>query len=192
MSGFICGPIFHTAEYPHYIISTFFLLVLCDKISDMEKIAIFPGSFDPFTLGHESIVKRALPLFDQIIIMIGYNSNKKPYYPLSKRKEWIKRVFENEPKIKVGKFDGLTVDYCKRVHAQYILRGLRTASDFEYERAIGQINKQMYPYIETIFLLTTPETTAISSTIVRDILRHKGDASLFLPSCIDISEFYED
>ena len=158
----------------------------------MERIAIFPGSFDPFTLGHESIVKRALPLFDQVIIMIGYNSNKEPYYPLAKRKEWIKKVFENEPKVKVGKFEGLTVDYCKRVHAQYILRGLRTAIDFEYERAIAQINKMMYPEVETIFLLTTPETTAISSTIVRDILRHKGDASLFLPSNLDISEFYED
>jgi len=158
----------------------------------MERIAIFPGSFDPFTLGHESIVKRALPLFDQIIIMIGYNSNKEPYYPLTKRKEWIKRVFENEPKIKVGKFDGLTVDYCEKVHAQYILRGLRTSADFEYERAIAQINKVMHPDIETVFLLTTPETTAISSTIVRDILRHKGDASPFLPASLDISEFYEE
>ena len=156
----------------------------------MERIAIFPGSFDPFHLGHESIIRRALPLFDQIIIMIGYNSNKKPFYSLEKRKDWIKRVFEDEPKIKVGKFDGLTVDYCKRVHAGYILRGLRTSADFEYERAIGQINKKMYPEIESIFILTTPETTAISSTIVRDILRHKGDASIFLPSCLDISEFY--
>ena len=176
----------------HYLIVKFFLLVLYNKISHMEKIAIFPGSFDPFTLGHESIVRRALPLFDQIIIMIGYNSNKEPYYPLAKRKEWIKRVFEDEPKIKVGKFEGLTVDYCTRVHAQYILRGLRTASDFEYERAIAQINKMMHPEVETVFLLTTPETTAISSTIVRDILRHKGDASLFLPACLDISEFYEE
>ncbi len=158
----------------------------------MERIAIFPGSFDPFTIGHESIIRRALPLFDQIIIMIGYNSNKKPYYQLAKRKDWIKRVFEDEPKIKVGKYEGLTVDYCKKVHAQYILRGLRTAADFEYERAIGQINKKMHPEIETVFLLTKPEHTAISSTIVRDILRHKGDASLFLPSCLNLSEFYDE
>jgi pantetheine-phosphate adenylyltransferase len=158
----------------------------------MERIAVFPGSFDPFTIGHESIIRRALPLFDQIIIMIGYNSNKKPYYPLLKRRDWIKRVFEDEPKIKVGKFEGLTVDYCRKVHAQYILRGLRTAADFEYERAIGQINKRMYPDIETVFILTTPEHTAISSTIVRDILRHKGDASIFLPSCLNLAEFYED
>jgi pantetheine-phosphate adenylyltransferase len=158
----------------------------------MEKIAVFPGSFDPFTLGHESIVRRALPLFDQIIIMIGYNSNKMAFYPLEKRKDWIKRVFEDEPKIKVGKFEGLTVDYCKKVHAQYILRGLRTAADFEYERGIAQINKQMHPDIETVFLLTSPEYTSITSTIVRDILRHKGDASIFLPSKIKLSEFYED
>jgi len=157
----------------------------------MEKVAVFPGSFDPFTIGHESIVRRALSMFDEIIIMIGYNSNKRAYYPISKRKEWIKRVFENEPKIKVGKFEGLTVDYCKKVHAQYILRGLRTASDFEYERAIAQINKRMYPEIETVFLLTSPEYTAITSTIVRDILRHKGDASIFLPNGIGLNEFFE-
>jgi pantetheine-phosphate adenylyltransferase len=157
----------------------------------MEKVAVFPGSFDPFTIGHESIVRRALPMFDEIIIMIGYNSNKKAYYPISKRKEWIKRVFENEPKVKVGKFEGLTVDYCKKVHAQYIVRGLRTASDFEYERAIAQINKRMYPEIETVFYLTSPEYTAITSTIVRDILRHKGDASIFLPSVIGLTEFFE-
>jgi pantetheine-phosphate adenylyltransferase len=157
----------------------------------MEKIAVFPGSFDPFTAGHESIVQRALEMFDQIIIMIGYNSNKKAYYPLSKRKEWIKRVFMDEERIKVGKFDGLTVDYCRKVHAQYILRGLRTASDFEYERAIAQINKRMAPEIETVFLLTSPEHTAITSTIVRDILRHKGDASVFLPSRLKLSDFYE-
>jgi pantetheine-phosphate adenylyltransferase len=158
----------------------------------MEKIAVFPGSFDPFTVGHESIVQRALEMFDQVIIMIGYNSNKMAYYPLNKRKEWIKRVFMDEERIRVGKFDGLTVDYCRKVHAQYILRGLRTASDFEYERAIAQINKRMAPQIETVFLLTSPEHTAITSTIVRDILRHKGDASVFLPSRLKLSDFYEE
>jgi len=156
----------------------------------MERIAIFPGSFDPFTVGHESIVRRALPLFDKIIIMIGYNSNKKPFYPLEKRKNWIKKVFEDEPSISVGKFEGLTVDYCKKVHANYILRGIRTAADFEYERAIAQINKKMHPEIETVFLLTKPEHTPITSTIVRDILRHGGDASIFLPKALDISDFY--
>lgn len=158
----------------------------------MKRIAVFPGSFDPFTVGHESIIRRALPMFDEIIIMIGYNSNKRAFYPLGKRKDWIKTVFQDEPKIKVGKYEGLTVDYCRKVHAQYILRGLRTAADFEYERAIGQINKKMHPEIETVFLLTLPEHTAISSTIVRDILRHRGDASQFLPTSLDVNEFYEE
>ncbi len=158
----------------------------------MEKIAVFPGSFDPFTIGHESIVRRALEMFDQIIIMIGYNANKEAYYPLNKRKEWILRVFSDEPRIKVGKFDGLTVDYCRKVHAQYILRGLRTSSDFEYERAIAQMNKKMAPEIESVFLLTSPEYTPITSTIVKDILRHKGDASQFLPSSLTLSDFYDE
>jgi pantetheine-phosphate adenylyltransferase len=131
-------------------------------------------------------------MFDEIIIMIGYNSNKRTFYPLAKRRDWIKRVFQDETRIKVGKFEGLTVDYCRKVHAQYILRGLRTAADFEYERAIGQINKKMHEDIETVFLLTLPEHTAISSTIVRDILRHKGNASQFLPACLDINEFYDE
>lgn len=155
----------------------------------MDRIAIFPGSFDPFTVGHESVVRRALPLFDKIIIMIGYNSNKKTFYPLEKRKGWIKKVFKNEPSVSIGKFEGLTVDYCKKVHANYILRGIRTAADFEYERAIAQTNKQMYPKIETVFLLTTPEHTPVTSSIVRDILRHGGDASMFLPDVLDISDF---
>ncbi len=158
----------------------------------MKRIAVFPGSFDPFTVGHESIIRRALPMFDEIIIMIGYNSNKRSYYPLDKRKDWIKQVFQDVPQIKVGKFEGLTVDYCQKVHARYILRGLRTAADFEYERAIGQINKKMNEDIETVFLLTLPEHTAISSTIVRDILRHRGDASQFLPACFNIDEFYDE
>ncbi len=158
----------------------------------MPKIAVFPGSFDPFTIGHESIVRKALEMFDEIIIMIGYNSNKKAYYPLKKRKDWIKRVFSDETRIKVGKFDGLTVEYCRKVHALYILRGLRTASDFEYERAIAQMNKIMAPEIESVFLLTSPEYTAITSTIVRDILRHKGDASPFLPSGLKLSDFYDE
>ena len=158
----------------------------------MKRIAVFPGSFDPFTIGHESIIRRALPMFDEIIIMIGYNSNKRTYYPLSKRKDWIKQVFCDESKIKVGKYEGLTIDYCRKVHAQSILRGLRTPSVFDYECAIGQINNKIYEDLETVFLLTLPEHTAISSTIVRDILRHKGDASQFLPACLDINEFYDE
>nr|WP_320118252.1 pantetheine-phosphate adenylyltransferase [uncultured Marinifilum sp.] len=147
----------------------------------MERIAIFPGSFDPFTIGHESIVSRALPLFDKIIIAIGYNSEKKQFFPIEKRIQWIKEAFNNNPKIEVETFAGLTVGYCQEKNAGFILRGLRTAADFEYERAIAQTNKKMAYEIESVFLLTTPEHTMITSTIVRDIIRHGGDASQFLP-----------
>lgn len=152
----------------------------------MEKTAIFPGSFDPFTLGHESIIKRAIPLFDKIIIAIGYNSNKLGFFPLEDRMNWIRNVFAEFPQIIVDQYDGLTVDYCMKVGAKYILRGIRTSSDFEYERAIAQTNKQMHPDIESVFLLTTPEITHITSTIVRDIIRHGNDASIFLPKNIKI------
>ena len=151
----------------------------------MERIAIFPGSFDPFTIGHESIVSRALPLFDKIIIAIGYNSEKRQFFPIEKRIQWIKEAFQNNPKIEVETFGGLTVEYCKSKNAHFILRGLRTAADFEYERAIAQINKKMAYELESIFLLTTPEHTMITSTIVRDIIRHGGDASQFLPEVMD-------
>lgn len=155
----------------------------------MERVAIFPGSFDPFTIGHESIVKRAIPLFDKIIIMIGYNSNKRSFFPVEKREKWINEVFKNEPKVTVECHEGLTVDFCRKVNAQYILRGLRTSADFEFERAIAQINKKMLPQIESVFLLTMPEHTPVNSTIVRDIILHGGDASMFLPKVLDISEF---
>ena len=154
----------------------------------MEKTAIFPGSFDPFTVGHESIVIRAIPLFDKIIIAIGHNINKEYYFPLEKRVEWIKRIFKGNSKVEVKTYKGLTVDFCKQVNARYILRGLRTSSDFEYERAVGQMNKAMYPDIETVFLLTMPQHTAINSTIVRDIIRYGGDANLFLPKDLNINE----
>ena len=155
----------------------------------MERVAIFPGSFDPFTVGHESIVKRALPLFDKIIIMIGYNSNKRSFFPIEKREQWIKEVFKNESKVTVECHEGLTVDFCKKVNARYILRGLRTSADFEFERAIAQMNKKMHPQIESVFLLTMPEHTPINSTIVRDIIFHGGDASMFLPAGLNMEEF---
>ena len=155
----------------------------------MKRIAIFPGSFDPFTIGHESIVRRAMTMFDSIVIMIGYNSNKKPFFPLDKRIGWINEVFKNDDNISVEIHEGLTVDFCKKVNAKYILRGLRTSSDFEYERAIAQINKQMYPDLESVFLLTLPEHTPVNSSIVRDIILHGGDASRFLPEILDIKEF---
>jgi pantetheine-phosphate adenylyltransferase len=151
-----------------------------------EKIALFPGSFDPFTIGHQSIVDRALPMFDKIIIALGYNSNKTGFFSVEERLDWIEKVYKDEKKIEIAKYQGLTVDYCAQVGAQYILRGLRTSSDFEYERAIAQMNKTMYPNIESVFLLTEPQYTPITSTIVRDIIRHGGDASQFLPKGIII------
>lgn len=155
----------------------------------MERIAIFPGSFDPFTIGHESIVKRALPLFDKIIIMVGFNSNKRSFFPVEKRQKWIQEVFSNEAKVEVRIHEGLTVDFCKKVNAGYILRGLRTSADFEFERAIAQVNKKMHPKIESVFLLTMPEHTPINSTIVRDIIAHGGDASMFIPAGLNMDEF---
>ncbi len=155
----------------------------------MDKIAIFPGSFDPFHVGHESIVRRAIPLFDKIVVMIGYNTNKKSFFPIEIRIKWIKQVFKNVDKVEVRLHEGLTVDFCKDVNAGYILRGLRTSSDFEYERALAQINKKMLPEIETVFFLTLPEHTPVNATIVRDIILHGGDASMFLPKGLQISEF---
>lgn len=155
----------------------------------MKKIAVFPGSFDPFTIGHESIVNRSLSMFDKIIIMIGYNANKKSFFPIEKRVRWINQVFQNVEKVEVKIHDGLTVDFCKEVGARYILRGLRTSADFEYERAIAQINKKMHPEIETVFLLTLPEHTPVNATIIRDIVFHGGDASQFLPKGLDMKEF---
>ena len=155
----------------------------------MVRIAVFPGSFDPFTIGHESIVERAKSLFDKIIIAIGENSNKNSFLSLENRIKLIQDVFASDAEIEVRAYKGLTVDFCKEVKAKFLLRGLRTAADFEYERAISQINKLMYPDIESVFLLTLPEHTPINSTIVRDILRHKGDADKFLPSGIDIKNY---
>lgn len=147
----------------------------------MEKTALFPGSFDPITLGHVSVIRRALPLFDKIIIAIGVNSEKKHMFPLEKRKAWIESVFKNDAAIEVQTYDGLTVDFCKKVSAGFILRGLRTAADFEFERSIGQINRKLYAEIETVFLLTEPEYTPISSSIVRDVFRYGGDISGMVP-----------
>ncbi len=155
----------------------------------MLKVAVFPGSFDPFTIGHESIVRRALSFLDRIIIAVGYNSAKKGFFPLDKRLEWIGNVFVNDPAIEVTWFSGLTVDFCREKNARFILRGLRTAADFEFERAIAQVNKAMDSNIESVFLLTSPEHTPINSTIVRDIIKNGGDASRFVPKGVRLSEF---
>lgn len=149
---------------------------------DKIKIAVFPGSFDPFTIGHESIVRRALEMFDKVIVGIGYNTTKTRFIPIEKSTDGIRNVFEDmNGRVEVKVFKGLTVDLCKHENSRYILRGLRTAADFEYERAIAQTNKAMYPEIETVFLLTLPQHTHVNSSIIREIIKQGGDASQFLP-----------
>lgn len=155
----------------------------------MEKIAVFPGSFDPFTVGHESIALRALTIFDKITIAVGFNANKKSFFLLEQRLAIIRKVFENEPRIEVISYEGLTVELCKKIKVNNILRGLRTSADFEFERAVGQVNKAMLPEIESVFLLTTPEHSSVNSTVIRDILLHHGDPSQFLPKSIDIKDY---
>ena len=150
----------------------------------MDKTAIFPGSFDPITLGHDSVLRRALPLFDKIILAIGDNQDKTPFFPLAKRISSLETIYKSEPKITVTVYSGLTVDFCRKNHAKYILRGLRTSADFEFERTIGLMNKALYAEIETVFLLCDPAYAALSSSIVRDILRNGGDVSRFVPEGI--------
>ena len=150
----------------------------------MKKIAVFPGSFDPITRGHESIIHRALPVFDEIIIALGENLEKKSYFPLESRLKWLQLVFHNEPKVRIVTYSGLTVDLCAKMEAGYILRGLRTSADFEFERTIGLMNKAISPAIETVFFLSAPEFAALSSSVVRDILRNGGDVSKFVPEAI--------
>lgn len=145
------------------------------------KIAVFPGSFDPITLGHVEVVKRVLPLFDQVIIAIGINNSKKSLFAAEQRLEWINAVFAKESKIKTATFNGLTVDYCKSIGAKFIVRGLRSASDFEYEKTIAQLNFVLGGDIETLFMISRPVYSHISSTIVKEIIRVNGDVSAFVP-----------
>jgi pantetheine-phosphate adenylyltransferase len=153
------------------------------------KTAVFPGSFDPFTVGHESIVLRAMPLFDKIIIGIGSNTNKAAFFSAEQRLEMLQELFAGNPKIEAMYYDDLTTDFCKRMDAGYILRGLRTSSDFEYEKVIAQVNQAMLPEVETLFMLTLPEHTAINSSVVREIMRFGGDVSKFVPKGINFQKY---
>ena len=147
----------------------------------MQRICLFPGTFDPITLGHVDIIERAASLFDKLIIGIGINSSKQPMFSIDQRAGWIKDIFRSDPRIEVTGYEGLTVDYCKKVDARYILRGIRYVSDFEYEKAIADMNRMLVPGIETIFLTCAPLYSTISSTLVRDVIRNGGDASIFVP-----------
>lgn len=145
---------------------------------------MFPGSFDPITRGHESIITRALPLFSKVIVAVGENTEKRSFFSLEQRMTWLKQVFHGEPRIVVASYSGLTIDFCRSENARYILRGLRTSADFEFERGIGQINRLMYADIETVFFLTLPEYASLSSSIVRDIIRNGGEVRQFIPDGI--------
>lgn len=150
------------------------------------KTCVFPGSFDPITKGHEELVKRAAPLFDKIIVAIGVNSQKKYLFSLEQRLEWLETVFKDYSNVEVAFFHNLTADYCKKVGANYLLRGLRNASDFDYEKTISQINNIIGEGIETVFLISEPKYSHVSSTIVREIIKGNGDVTPFLPASIKI------
>ncbi|MGY3052180.1 pantetheine-phosphate adenylyltransferase [Pedobacter sp. UYEF25] len=145
------------------------------------KIALFPGSFDPITIAHVDILRRGMPLFDKIVVGIGLNSSKQNFLTAQQREQILNIVFEGFKNVEIQTYEGLTVDFCRKINASYMLRGIRSASDFEYERAIAQINQTMMPDVETVLLLSKPEYSAISSTIVRDILRNNGNVSPFVP-----------
>ena len=149
----------------------------------MKKTAVFPGSFDPLTLGHTDIIDRGIPLFDEIIIAIGTNSSKNYMFSLEERKRFIEKTYAHQPKVIVDTYQGLTIDYCNKVGSQFILRGLRNPADFEFEKAIAQTNRKMSE-IETVFLLTSADTSYIGSSIVRDILGNNGDISMFVPKAV--------
>lgn len=149
--------------------------------------ALFPGSFDPITLGHYDIICRALDVFDEIVVAIGVNNEKKYMFSVEKRKEFIEKAFANQPKVKVTTYQGLTVDFCKEIDAQFILRGLRNPADFEFEKAIAHTNRTL-ANIETIFLLTAAETSFISSSIVRDVIRNRGDYRFLVPESVVVDE----
>jgi len=150
------------------------------------KIAVFPGSFDPITVGHVDLVKRAVPLFDKIIVAVGINSQKKYLFDLEQRISWLENVFAKYDNVEVDSYEGLTAHYCKKKKANYLLRGLRNASDFDYEKTISQLNNIVGDGIETVFLISQPAFSHISSTIVREIIKGKGDASSFLPKEVKV------
>lgn len=156
------------------------------------RIAVFPGSFDPITIGHVSLIKRAAKIFDKVIIAIGLNTSKNKLFPIDVRIKWIEEVFKNNKKIEVREFDGLTVDFCKNVGAKFIIRGLRNASDFDYEKTIAQLNSELNKEIETVLLISKPKHSHISSTIVREIIRVKGDATMLVPKQVDLNYFSDN
>ena len=152
----------------------------------MKKIAVFPGSFSPFSIGHQSVIEKALPLFDKIIISIGINSEKNQYFSIQERIQWIESVYADNIKIEIKRYEGLTVDFCRKESANFILRGLRDSHDFKFEKNIAHMNKELDANIETVFIITPPHFSHISSSIIRDIIKNGGDVSKFIPKEINI------
>lgn len=150
----------------------------------MERIAVFPGSFDPVTVGHELLIRRALPLFDRIIVGLGENGEKKTCFPVAERLSWLRTLFAAEPKVEVASYTGLTVDFCKERGARYLLRGLRNAADFEYEKTIALVNKRLYPELESVFLCAEADVSFVQSSVVRDLLRHGKSVAGMLPEAV--------
>jgi pantetheine-phosphate adenylyltransferase len=148
------------------------------------RIGLFPGTFDPVTFGHIDIIDRALPLFDKLFIGIGVNVNKQPMFPAEVRVQWINEIYRNEPKVEAIMYEGLTVECCKRIGATYIVRGIRYVNDFEYEKAIADMNRSLDDHIETVFLTCLPKYTSVASTLVRDVIRNGGDVSQFVPDVV--------
>jgi pantetheine-phosphate adenylyltransferase len=153
----------------------------------MDKVAVFPGSFDPITRGHLDVVLRALPLFDQIYIAIGVNSQKSSLFSVEQRKDWIQQLFKGNPKIQVVHYTGITALYCQSIGARYLLRGIRNASDFDYEKTISQINHTLIDQLETVFFISKPELSHISSTIVRELILGKADVKAFVPDVVHVN-----
>lgn len=149
------------------------------------KRALFPGSFDPITLGHYDIIKRGIKLFDEVVVAIGINADKKYMFSLEERQGFINDTFQDEPKIKVVTYKGLTINFCKEINAEFILRGLRNPADFEFEKAIAHTNRKLSK-IETVFLLTAAQTSYISSSIVRDVIRNHGDYTVLVPESVKV------
>lgn len=153
-----------------------------------NRIAVFAGTFDPITIGHVDIIRRSLPLFDKIVVAIGVNTKKQTLFSLDDRMKWIAEIFKHDPKIEVDNYTDLTVNYCRNKGANYILRGLRNGSDFDYEAHIAQVNSELAPEVETIFTISSPELSYISSTIVRDLILYGGDYSRFVPETVAIAK----
>jgi pantetheine-phosphate adenylyltransferase len=152
--------------------------------STPERIGLFPGTFDPITIGHQDIINRSLPLFDKLFIGIGRNVNKEPMFSVEQRLDWIRQIYKNNPKVEAVAFDGLTIRCCQQVGAHFILRGIRYVNDFEYEKAIADMNRSLDNNIETVFLTCLPQYTSVASTLVRDVIKNGGDVMQFLPDVV--------